>query len=153
MGGLEEMNMTNLLVKLTNGSITLKERGVLVRTIQATISQTLLTSLFSLDNTIAKLNELTLKVLERVEETIEEDIETMDLESSIKVLGQIMDKQLAIAEVQRKVAQGKELFPESQISEEERMILQLFSSFKTEEEKQAFVNIVHKTLGGGEGFE
>ena len=86
-------------------------------------------------------------IRDRYFEVSEEDLSSRtDTKELLDEYREILGAQLSIIESQRKIVQGKSLFPEETLSDDEKMVVRLFKSFSTEQEKKKFMNLVKETM-------
>ena len=144
---MKTQEITQAMVQqLQAGTLDESSKGVLLRTLQISMSSSIINNLKVLDESVTGLRAFGDKIMQKLLEKIEVAMETADLEELIKYTDFIINKQMQILDLQRKIHQGKELFPIDTFSEDEKQILKLLNSFSSAEEKKKFLEVVKKTL-------
>lgn len=141
----EETSVDVLSRKLQQGLATKEERGVVLKTINTQLAVDLVSSMDGVRDSIERLkklkNKVTNKFIEKAELALEcDDMSIDDLQT---MLNNIMDNEMKVVDLYRKVLQGNRmLFEEDSLSEEDKIILRVLRSFATNDEKKDFIGFV-----------
>lgn len=141
---------------ISNGLASEQDVGLVLRTIQTTLSCKLLSNLESTNKGFEELNSLLQRCISKfnaqVTQLLEADAISHDELAS--VISSIQKNQLAFLELQRKIIQSpNKLFSDDLLSNDERKLLSLLKSFKTPEEKVKFLKLVSTALNSSNDFE
>ena len=135
-----------LVKRLNAGVLEESERGTLLKMLQISLASSLIGNTHKVDENVVQMNSLLEKVNRRYVELVYSSLESYNLEELTDILNSLVDRQLKVADLQRKVLQGKELISGEVLSDDERKILKVMSSFTSKEEKRAFLNAVQEHL-------
>ena len=72
------------------------------------------------------------------------EADTVSIEELRDFIDSTQSKQVQILELYRRVLQGKDLFDSQTFSDDEKMVLKIFKSFKSKEDREKFVNIIRE---------
>lgn len=140
---------TNEIAELISAGIATEEQqGVALKALKVGMAYTLTTGMGTILKDLNALSELSNRAINKINERLNLEIESDSI--SRKELMQFVDtiqqRQIQIMDLHRKIIQGKTLFEEDILSEEEKMVVRLFKSFKTSEEKRKFLELCEKQL-------
>ena len=140
---------------ILSGSASEEERGVFLRAIQTALGAGLMAHIQKMHSALERGISLYRKLDERYVSTIEKDLEE-DILSTDEIVHErnsLERRMLNILELERKIMQGKTLFPEDTLSSEDRMVIRVMRSIKTEEQKQAFFHTIASFMKSENAFE
>lgn len=140
---------------ILTGQSTVSELGTACKSMQTGMAVSMLAGLNEITKAISKsthlLDIVNSKIQTKIAAELEADlIETDDL---ISISERLVRTQISLIDLQRKIVQGKELIPETTLSDEEKVVVRLFKSFKTREEKEKFIGIVNAAMKDKEDFD
>ena len=137
------------LIEVVSAGVATEEQiGTLCRTLQINLSTNLITAMSQSLQGINKLASIRDRVLDRVLELTDDPlyIQNLSVNEGLSLIEFIQSSEVKLLDLQRKIVQGKELFPEMVMSEDEKKVIKLLNSFKTPKEKLDFINLVVTTL-------
>lgn len=126
-----------------------EENGLLLKALQTQMSATVVTQLADLSNQFSQLSVNTGRLIEQYNRKLNEDLESDVLSRGelYAMIKNFQDRQLQLIETYRRTVQSPNaLFANSTVSEEEKMVIKLFQSFKSADEKRKFLELVKKEL-------
>lgn len=138
----------NLASIITDGIATEKEQGVALKAIRTAMSVSMaegLKGIMAPSNRLAVLADSAIDLLEARWQAESSD---MSVKSLMRFIESIQSKQIQILDLYRKTIQGHDIISGDTLSEDEKMVLKLFKSFKTNEEKAKFLNLCKEALNG-----
>lgn len=140
----DELNV--LVEQVVEGTATETETGVALKALRNQLSVQLIKSLSQSYQSITAFNDLLSDAIQKVNQHYLESSEVMEMETLMKYVDDITSKQIQLMELYRKVVQGKELFDAGTLSDDEKKVLKLFKSFKSQEDKARFLRLVELEL-------
>lgn len=146
-------DVQNVVQAVLSGVSTTEENGVLLKALQTQMSAAVVNQLSSISAQMNSLSESLPRLIQRYNEKLNEDLETdvigrAEIEA---IIDRIQNKQFQLVETYRRVVQSPNmLFANSTVSEEEKMVMKLFQSFKSADEKKKFLELVKKELDSNE---
>lgn len=145
-------NLANLIM---SGQASEKDKGLVLRTIQIGMASSMVAQLNSMHAVTAKAmslyNRLDEEFMRQTEELLEAG--TLTREELRLERNSIESRIMAILNLERQIVQGKNIFPEDSLSEEDRKVLRLMSSIKTPEEKAKFFKALDNFFQEKNSFE
>lgn len=144
-----------LALMLISGDISEREKGLALRKLQIGLgSQTVakLSYLCAQNKPIEKLAaKATAMYAEKLEAELDADIFTT---SQLGEISAMLNSQVAgVAGILSKVAQGKSLFPEDTLSEDDRKVIRIMGAIQTQEDKERFMKLVDEFQRKENSFE
>lgn len=139
-------DVTTLVQQIMDGTIEESKRGTILKSLQVAMSTSILQNLSEVNDSVSKLKGLCDKLDKKLIESLDVEIDSMTPEFLLRLSSLMMGKRLSVLDMQRKIFQGKDLFPDNVLSDDERMVVKLFKSFGSEAEKKAFMKVVKQTL-------
>lgn len=127
-----------------------EENGLLLKALQTHMSATVVNQLTNLSNQFQNLSQNVDNLIARYNQKLNEDIEgdVLSRNELYSIIKSFQDRQFQLIETYRRIVQSPNmLFANSTVSEEEKMVIKLFSSFKSADEKRKFLELVKKELG------
>lgn len=134
---------------IASGQATASDLGTACKSLQVGMAVTLINGLQRVNSGISVAASLQDKLITKFNEVLEANISQGVLDDPDELLSYIErlnNIQCRTLDLQRKIAQGKELIPETNLSDDEKMIVKLFKSFKSKDEKEKFIKVVNDTL-------
>lgn len=141
--------MANAIV---NGTATEQEQGIALRALQTNLAAQMVSGLNGICKSLSNLDNLLNHAYMKLHDRYEVDLANMDSTHLLNIIDSIQSKQLQVLDLYRKVVQGKNLFPEETISEEERKVLRLINSFTNDKDKKKFLALVDNMLKSSNDF-
>lgn len=145
----------NLVALILSGQASEQEKGMLLRNIQVAMSANLVGQLNQMHSVVAQAMELYKDLdsayLTKVRELLESDALVKD---EIRAERDSLEKRMmSVLNMERQIIQGKNLFPQDSLSEDEQKVLRLLASVKTPDEKQKFFKAIDKFFQDSNSFE
>lgn len=145
----------NLVSLILSGQASEQEKGMLLRNIQVAMSANLVGHLNQMHSVVSKAMELYKDLdsayLDKVRELLESDALVKD---EIRAERDSLEKRMmAVLNMERQIIQGKSLFPQDSLSEDEQKVLRLLASVKTPDEKTKFFKAIDKFFQDSNSFE
>jgi hypothetical protein len=84
-------------------------------------------------------------LVKRAVENIEIDAQSLTTEEALAYAEKLLDIQRKSIDIKRKIQQGKPLFSDAVLSNEEQFVIDLMNSLRTTEEKAEFMQILRET--------
>lgn len=134
--------------KIAEGTANREERGITLKTINTQLAIEMVTGLEDVRDYVDGLKDLrskfTQKFVEKANEALE--LDELDLDDVFKYMNSIADNEVKVVEAYRKLLQGGQLFSEDSMSEQDRIIVRLLQSFKDNNQKKEFYEMVAKYM-------
>ena len=152
---LKKEDADNLVSLILSGQASEQEKGMLLRSIQVAMSANLVGQLNQMHSIVAKAmdlyKDLDSAYLDKVRELLESDALVKD---EIRAERDSLEKRMmAVLNMERQIIQGKSLFPQDSLSEDEQKVLRLLASVKTPDEKKKFFKAIDKFFQDSNTFE
>lgn len=142
-------NIEDLAKSIVAGTATEQDQGVALKALQNAMASSLISGLRTLDNTVVRLIGVSERLFDQLNTRMEVDVQNMQMNEVLRWIQTIQNNQIQILDLYRKVVQGRELFPSDTFSDEEKLVLQLMKSFRSQEDKQKFLDICKDFLANG----
>jgi len=145
---VKKVDLQSIIDAVLSGTATEEQTGMIARQVQIGMSATLVQGMQSVYDLIQTSGNMLRTVQARFQEKlqVELDADTVSLNDMAKMIDVLQKNQITVLDLYRKVTQGKELFSQSMLSEEEKAVVKLLGSFTSKEEKQRFLKLVKETL-------
>jgi len=137
---MDNNQVTNMVVKVLEGQSTTEQVGIFNRLLNTALAQDLVQGQQALIRTLSGFEEVSQKLQNAIDQKLQVEVETMELKELFEYYEKIQSYALRVLDLQRKIVQGKDLFPSDILSEEEKAFLSILKSFRTDAEKTDFVN-------------
>ena len=142
---MEENNELFLAVK--SGVMNSQNLEEAQRYIQIGLASNLVSGIDLLAKNVKSISDVQQKLVKKLIEKLEVNIESMEQEDLIESLDAINKMIINSLEVQRKVAQGKSLLSEyPSLNEEEKNVVKLLKNLETPEDKRLFLDTLKNVL-------
>lgn len=145
----KKMDASALVEQVLKGTIDESQMGTVLKALQISMATSLLETQQKATELLIKATSKAAILMEKFEEKFEAEVNANTIEDADTMwtwIDRFHRMQINVAELQRKIVQGKSLFNTEVMSEDERMVIQLLSSFKTKEDKKKFLDVVKETL-------
>lgn len=144
-----------LVALILSGQASEQEKGMLLRNIQVAMSANLVGQLSQMHSVVTQAMELYKDLdsayLTQVRELLESGALVKD---EIRAERDSLEKRMmSVLNMERQIIQGKNLFPQDSLSEDEQKVLRLLASVKTPDEKQKFFKAIDKFFQDSNSFE
>lgn len=139
-------DVSKIVQSVVDGIATEREQGLALRALQTSLAFHLVKDLDKLSKNVTALNDVLQSALEKFTCQFEAESGTMSSKDLLEIVEKIQNKQLQVMDLYRKVVQGRELFPDETMSDEEKTLKKLLASFKSVDEKQEFLRICEARL-------
>lgn len=149
----EDSPVTSLESLVRLGTATETDLGMQMRAIMVGVSTAACNIVERLHNQSMACANIMQRLSDKHLEKLSEEIETMDRTELDIEYKNLMDRQIAVAKLEIKIAQGKAMFPEDSFSEEDRKILRMLSALRSKEDRQRFVRILSEEFGDENSFD
>jgi len=142
-------DISEVVQRVIDGTATESEKGLVLKTMQNSLSANLVGGLNDVFASMQSLNAMAVDAIAKLEEYYELNKDLLDQKALMDFIGEVQNRQLRLLELNRKISQGNNpLFAQDTLSEEERKVVKLFKSFRTNAEKAAFMRLVDQELNG-----
>lgn len=129
-----------VITSIIDGQANQEEMQKASRFIQINLASQLLSGTKQLIESLNPLYDLQQKVIDKLVEKITTEIDEMSVEDLTALVDTIQKRALATMELQRKIAQGRDLLScLPALSDEEKGFLAIIKTLKNDDEKRAFV--------------
>lgn len=149
----EDSPVTSLESLVRLGTATETDLGMQMRAIMVGVSTAACNIVERLHNQSMACANIMQRLSDKHLEKLSEEIETMDRTELDIEYKNLMARQIAVAKLEIKIAQGKAMFPEDSFSEEDRKILRMLSALRSKEDRQRFVRILSEEFGDENSFD
>lgn len=141
-----------LLDLIRNGVASEKDQGAALKAIQTSMTLTMSLGVKNVMNSMSRMSALLDKAIDRYNNKFGTllDSDAASVDEMMDYINTVQTKQIQLMDLYRKIVQGRDMFAESGLSDNERMVLSLFKSFKTEEQKIKFINMCKDLLNEGD---
>lgn len=149
----EDSPVTSLESLVRLGTATETDLGMQMRAIMVGVSTAACNIVERLHNQSMACANIMQRLSDKHLEKLSEEIETMDRTELDIEYKNLMARQIEVAKLEIKIAQGKAMFPEDSFSEEDRKILRMLSALRSKEDRQRFVRILSEEFGDENSFD
>lgn len=151
----KEKSVEELSALVLSGQSSEQERGMFLRAIQVGMSSNLVSQLNALHSVMAKATEIYSTLDEQYLNILQEEIkENVLTKEEIRIERNALENRImAILTLERQVLQGKSLFPEDTLSEDDKKVLRILGTIKTKEEREKFFKAIDAYFKGDNSFE
>lgn len=143
--GEEDVQRTASLI--SQGVADEQSKGMAMRNIKNGMALKLSVGLDSMLRQLTAQGELLSRAIEKHNEMLMASIEadTCSIDDLREFIDSTQAKQVQILELYRRTIQGKDLFDSQSLSDDEKMVLKLFKSFRSKEEKEKFLTLCRES--------
>lgn len=150
-----EKTVEELSALVMSGQSSEQERGMFLRAIQVGMSSNLVSQLNALHGIMSKAmslySALDEQFLNMLQEELNEGVLTKD---EIRLERNALENRIkSVLTLERQVLQGKSLFPEDALSEDDKKVLRILGTIKTKEERDRFFKAIDMYFKGDNSFE
>lgn len=150
-----EKTVEELSALVMSGQSSEQERGMFLRAIQVGMSSNLVSQLNALHGVVSKAMSLYAALdeqfLNMLQEELNEGVLTKD---EIRLERNALENRIkSVLTLERQVLQGKPLFPEDSLSEDDKKVLRILGTIKTKEERDRFFKAIDMYFKGDNSFE
>lgn len=140
---------------ITSGRASEQEKGLVLRTIQVGMATNMVAGLNELHSNVAQAMNLYQALDSEYNRQLREQLEQGALtKEEIRIERDALEKRVhAILNLERQIVQGKNIFPEDSLSEDDRKILRLMASVKTPEERKKFFKAIDEYFQNTNSFD
>lgn len=140
---------------IMSGRASEQEKGLVLRTIQVGMATNMVAGLNELHSNIAQAMNLYQALDSEYNRQLREQLEQGALtKEEIRIERDALEKRVhAILNLERQIVQGKNIFPEDSLSEDDRKILRLMASVKTPEERKKFFKAIDEYFQNTNSFD
>lgn len=151
----KEKSVEELSALVLSGQSSEQERGMFLRAIQVGMSSNLVSQLNALHSVMAKATEIYSTLDEQYLNILQEEIkENVLTKEEIRIERNALENRImSILTLERQVLQGKSLFPEDTLSEDDKKVLRILGTIKTKEEREKFFKAIDAYFKGDNSFE
>lgn len=151
----KEKSVEELSALVLSGQSSEQERGMFLRAVQVGMSSNLVSQLNALHSVMAKATEIYSTLDEQYLNILQEEIkENVLTKEEIRIERNALENRImAILTLERQVLQGKSLFPEDTLSEDDKKVLRILGTIKTKEEREKFFKAIDAYFKGDNSFE
>ena len=151
----KEKSVEELSALVLSGQSSEQERGMFLRAVQVGMSSNLVSQLNALHSVMAKATEIYSTLDEQYLGILQEEIrEGVLTKEEIRIERNALENRImAILTLERQVLQGKSLFPEDTLSEDDKKVLRILGTIKTKEEREKFFKAIDAYFKGDNSFE
>ncbi len=136
-----------LVQAVEQGIMTAQNIEAAQRYLQITLASRLISGIDALDTNISKMKEMQEKIISRLQDKIEEIDLVEDVDTLITWATKVNNMMINSVEVQRKVAQGKELLSSyPTLSDEEKEVVKMMKALDTDDKKRLFLKTLKDVL-------
>lgn len=140
---------------IMSGRASEQEKGLVLRTIQVGMATNMVAGLNELHSNVAQAMNLYQALDSEYNRQLREQLEQGALtKEEIRIERDALEKRVhAILNLERQIVQGKNIFPEDSLSEDDRKILRLMASVKTPEERKKFFKAIDEYFQNTNSFD
>lgn len=151
----KEKSVEELSALVLSGQSSEQERGMFLRAVQVGMSSNLVSQLNALHSVMAKATEIYSTLDEQYLNILQEEIkENVLTKEEIRIERNALENRImSILTLERQVLQGKSLFPEDTLSEDDKKVLRILGTIKTKEEREKFFKAIDAYFKGDNSFE
>lgn len=151
----KEKSVEELSALVLSGQSSEQERGMFLRAVQVGMSSNLVSQLNALHSVMAKATEIYSTLDEQYLNILQEEIrEGVLTKEEIRIERNALENRImSILTLERQVLQGKSLFPEDTLSEDDKKVLRILGTIKTKEEREKFFKAIDAYFKGDNSFE
>lgn len=151
----KEKSVEELSALVLSGQSSEQERGMFLRAVQVGMSSNLVSQLNALHSVMAKATEIYSTLDEQYLNILQEEIkENVLTKEEIRIERNALENRIiSTLTLERQVLQGKSLFPEDTLSEDDKKVLRILGTIKTKEEREKFFKAIDAYFKGDNSFE
>lgn len=139
---------------IVSGQASEADKGLVLRTLQIGMASHFAAQIGQMHSVITSGMQLYKDLEVKYQEQLAEQLEVgMSLEEIRDERNAMEERILTMLEIERKVIQGKSLFPEDTLSEDDRKVLRILSSIKSEDDRTRFFAAIDAFLQNKNSFE
>lgn len=140
---------------IMSGRASEQEKGLVLRTIQVGMATNMVAGLNELHSNVVQAMNLYQALDSEYNRQLREQLEQGALtKEEIRIERDALEKRVhAILNLERQIVQGKNIFPEDSLSEDDRKILRLMASVKTPEERKKFFKAIDEYFQNTNSFD
>lgn len=142
----KETDVQALVTAVMNGVATEKQQGVLLKALQINVSASLCANLSGLGAMAGAYANLVGQMQELYIEKTKESLVDMDRAELFEEINQLSDFTIKVLDLQRKVVQGKNLFPEELLSETDKRVLAILKGITNDEDREKAISILEQNF-------
>lgn len=153
---VKENHSVEALARLImSGRASEQEKGLVLRTIQVGMATNMVAGLNELHSNVAQAMGLYQALDAEYMRRLQEQLESQSLtKEEIRIERDALEKRMhAILNLERQIVQGKNIFPEDSLSEDDRKILRLMASVKSPEERKKFFKAIDEYFQNSNSFD
>lgn len=144
-------DLSQLAESLVKGLATEEQYGAAARLLQTGLAANMVSGLSTVTDKLQRLQRLANNVYDEMETRLSpESLASMELDTLNDIFKNIHAASINILDLERKIAQGRNLIETPVLSSEEQMVVKLFSSFSSQKEKKAFLEIAKEYMSKSE---
>lgn len=143
---MSETDITKLAELVRQGIADEKEQGLALKAIKTAMSVSMAEGMKNIMIPMQRLTVLADSAITVLEDRWVAESSTMPVKNLMNFIDGIQSKQIQILDLYRKTIQGNELISGETLSEEEKIVVKLFKSFKSNKEKEKFLELCRKEL-------
>lgn len=147
--GVNEEELARVVDFVTDGVATEEQLGVVLKQMQISISTKLLAQLKQQEALMVNVSSMLQRLYDRLDMIISTDLEMMNVETVMDLIEKLTRLSNNYLELQRRIVQGKELFSNDTLSDDEKRVIKLMNSFSSQDDKKKFMAVVKERLGDG----
>lgn len=142
-------DIEEVVQRVIDGTATEADKGLVLKTMQNSLSANLVGSLNDVFASMQSLNALATDAVAKLSEYYEVNKDLMDMKTLMSFIDNVQNRQIKLMELNRRISQGNnQLFAQDTLTDDEKKVLKLFKSFRTNDEKRRFMRLVDQELNG-----
>lgn len=155
MSNDKSVEAANQLAQLiVAGQASEADKGLVLRTLQIGMASHFAAQIGKMHAVITSGLGVYAQLEEKYQEQLAEQLEVgMSLEEIREERNSMEERMLTMLEIERKVVQGKALFPEDTLSDDDRKVLRILSSIKSEDDRSRFFAAIDSFMQNKNSFE
>lgn len=135
------------------GTKTEEQQGLALRAVQMGMAANFCSEVSSLHRGLSRAQSVLSKLRDKYFSDVEEVMDTLSPSEVASYMSTIQSQVMSVLELERKVIQGRELFPTDSLSDMDRKILRLVSSLRAPEDRAKFMKLIEDNFGDPTKFE
>ena len=135
------------------GTKTEEQQGLALRAVQMGMAANFCSEISSLHRGLSRAQSVLSKLRDKYFSDVEEVMDTLSPSEVASYMSTIQNQVMGVLELERKVIQGRELFPTDSLSDMDRKILRLVSSLRAPEDRAKFMKLIEDNFGDPTKFE
>ena len=141
------MTAQELAALIETGQATEAQKGMALRAVQVAIAANMTGNLSVLSATLQGAVGLYVDMERRYQQLLSEEVHNMSRQELAQEVNRFERRMMRLIDMQRQIIQGKTIFPDNSLSDDDKKVMQLLVSVKNPDQRNALVKLINTVLG------